>query len=158
MPTPTMQVTHEKIVSHANSLRGDAANSCELVGRYNRYVFEKLDKKNTATFSSALETLNAGFGDCGEHAVLLAALLRASGIPARVVLGMVYVGRKSGYYYHAWVMAFTGEWVFADPAFGIFPAATERIPLIIDDTGESSVDIVTLIGRLKIEHVKGKQG
>ncbi|HON10662.1 MAG TPA: transglutaminase family protein [Chitinispirillaceae bacterium] len=158
VPTPTMQVTHEKIVSHANSLRGDAANSCELVGRYNRYVFEKLDKKNTATFSSALETLNAGFGDCGEHAVLLAALLRASGIPARVVLGMVYVGRKSGYYYHAWVMAFTGEWVFADPAFGIFPAATERIPLIIDDTGESSVDIVKLIGRLKIEHVKGKQG
>ena len=103
-----MQVTHEKIVSHANSLRGDAANSCELVGRYNRYVFEKLDKKNTATFSSALETLNAGFGDCGEHAVLLAALLRASGIPARVVLGWCMLSEKR-YYYHAWVMAFTGS-------------------------------------------------
>ncbi len=153
MPTPTMQIANKSIKSLSSSLKEKSNSSCELVKTINDYVFRKLTKKNTATFSSALETLNAGFGDCGEHAVLLAALLRAAGVPARVVLGLVYVESRKGYYYHAWVMAHTGEWVFADPAFGVFPAPGERIPLIIDDTGEGAVQLARILGRLKVEHL-----
>jgi transglutaminase-like putative cysteine protease len=112
-----------------------------------------LKKKNTATFSNALETLDAGFGDCGEHAVLLGALLRAAGIPARVVLGLVYVESKKAYMYHAWVMAHAGEWVFTDAALGAFPAIGNYAPLIIDDTGGGAVRIFKLLGKININYV-----
>ena len=41
-------------------------------------------------FASASETVRSQEGDCTEHAMLLAALLRADGIPARVCTGVVY--------------------------------------------------------------------
>jgi hypothetical protein len=41
-------------------------------------------------FASASETARSGQGDCSEHAVLLAALLRATGIPSRTCSGLVY--------------------------------------------------------------------
>lgn len=41
-------------------------------------------------FASASETARSGQGDCSEHAVLLAALLRASDIPSRTCSGLVY--------------------------------------------------------------------
>ena len=152
-PTPIMQSSHQKVMELAASLRKDHKTRCELISAYNSYVFKKLKKQNTATFSSALETINAGFGDCGEHAVLLAALLRSSGVPARVVSGLVYIGPRGGYYYHAWVMAFTGEWIFADPSHGIFPANRDRIPLIIDDSGEKMIQLSKLIGTVSVEHI-----
>jgi transglutaminase-like putative cysteine protease len=41
-------------------------------------------------FASASETVRSQQGDCTEHAMLLAALLRADGIPSRVCTGVVY--------------------------------------------------------------------
>jgi transglutaminase-like putative cysteine protease len=41
-------------------------------------------------FASASETVRSQEGDCTEHAMLLAALLRADGIPSRVCTGVVY--------------------------------------------------------------------
>jgi hypothetical protein len=155
--TTTMQCDDIRIKRLADSLVKGSKNRCDSVAACNAGVFLRLEKRYSPTFSNALETLNAGYGDCGEHAVLLGALLRALRIPARVVLGIVYVKERKGYYYHAWVMAEAGgSWVFADPAFGVFPAARDRIPLVIDDTGSEVVKIAKLIGRIKIEYVKNK--
>jgi hypothetical protein len=56
-------------------------------------------------------------GDCTEHAVLLAALARASGYPARVIVGaaiLVLDGRPQTFG-HAWSEIHNGEtWVLAD--------------------------------------------
>ena len=41
--------------------------------------------------ATAAEVARSREGDCTEHAVLLAALARARGIPARVAMGLVYV-------------------------------------------------------------------
>ena len=41
-------------------------------------------------FASASETVRSREGDCTEHAMLLAALLRADHIPSRVCTGVVY--------------------------------------------------------------------
>ena len=49
------------------------------------------DKHLSTAYASASETARTGSGDCTEHAVLLAALLKARGIPARVCHGLVYV-------------------------------------------------------------------
>jgi len=155
-PTVTIQSNHEKIVKIAKEIAGTATAPCTVVARCNNYVYRKIIKRNTATFSSAVETLEAGFGDCGEHAVLLAALLRALQIEAHVILGLVYVADSDCYMYHAWVWlpGFGGSFTFADPAFGKFPAEKSLIPLIMDDTGEKAVYLTRLIGRISLTSVK----
>jgi len=57
----------------------------ELVNRHIQ------DKHLGTAYASASETARTGSGDCTEHAVLLAALLKARMIPSRVCHGLVYV-------------------------------------------------------------------
>jgi hypothetical protein len=153
-PTVTMQSDNPKIRHLADSLVKDAHTRCDSIDVCFHWVYRTLVKKLSPTFSNALETLEAGYGDCSEHSVLLGALLRAVGIPARVVLGLVYNPGK-GYYYHAWVVAESGgSWLFVDPALGVFPASRDRVPLLIDDSGSESVKLAKFIGRIEIEYVK----
>jgi transglutaminase-like putative cysteine protease len=155
LSTSTMQSGDPRIVNLADSLVRGLPDRCDSIRACYRYVADKLEKRYTPTFSNALETLRAGYGDCGEHAVLLGALLRALRIPARVVLGLAYWKEKNGYYYHAWVMAWShGAWVFVDPALGVFPAFRDRIPLVIDDSGRDVVRIAKLIGRIDVKYIK----
>jgi transglutaminase-like putative cysteine protease len=153
-PTPTLQSTHPDIVALSRRIAGDRTDACRIIKAANAHVYSSLVKRNTAAFSSALETLRAGYGDCGEHAVLLAALLRAAGIPARVVYGLVYVEARRGYCYHAWVMAWAGSWLWADPALGVFPACRDRVPLLIDDTGERLVALSGYMRRISISYAR----
>ncbi len=58
-------------------------------------------------------------GDCTEHSILLTAILRSAGIPARAVTGMILVkkfaGKKNLFVYHMWVEAFYRKrWVMLD--------------------------------------------
>ena len=69
---------------------------------------------------SALETLQRGDGSCGAQSMLLAALCRASGIPARVVWGCVYTPEYDGSYgHHGWNEVYVGEagWIPVDATF-----------------------------------------
>jgi transglutaminase-like putative cysteine protease len=155
MPTASMQSGDARIIRLADSLAQGRKNRCDSIRACCDWVNRALVKRYSPTFSSALETLQAGFGDCGEHAVLLGALLRAGGIPARVVLGLVYVENRRGYLYHAWVAAHDGNaWVFADPALGVFPAARDRVPLVIDDAGSAALGIAKMLGRIRIDYVE----
>ncbi len=66
---------------------------------------------------SALETLRRGDGACGAQSMLLAALCRASGIPARVVWGCVYTPEYGGSFgHHGWNEVYVGEagWIPVD--------------------------------------------
>jgi transglutaminase-like putative cysteine protease len=153
-PGMAIQSDNPKIVELAKKLRGAMTDPCAIVTEFNHYVYSHLQKRNTAVFSNALETLNAGYGDCGEHAVLLTALLRAAGVPARVALGLLYVDSRKQYLYHAQVLAYAGEWLLADPTWDEFPASGRFVPLIIDDSGAQAMLLSRLIGRIKIEYVK----
>jgi hypothetical protein len=155
--TTTMQSNDRRIRRVADSLCNGRNDRCDSIRACHEFVFCTIKKRYAPTFSNALETLDAGYGDCGEHAVLLGALLRSQGIPARVTLGLVYVNDKKGYYYHAWVMAEShGAWVFADPALGEFPAVKDRIPLVIDDTGKEVLQIAKVIGKIRVAYEKRK--
>jgi hypothetical protein len=89
---------------------GDAYRDAESL---RRLVFRHLRRKDLATaFGSASEAARTQGGDCTEHAVLLAALLRAKGIPSRVASGLVYVpamaGQGPGFGWHLWTQALVG--------------------------------------------------
>lgn len=52
-------------------------------------------------------------GVCRDHAIALATLVRAAGVPAKLVSGLVAAGDR--FYYHAWVEYWDGEkWVGVD--------------------------------------------
>ena len=119
-------------------------------------------------FATASEVARTAEGDCTEHAVLLAAMLRAAAIPSRTVSGLVYVprfvGRRDVFGYHMWAQAWIadsgdaggGRWVDVDAAIGDRAFDAAHIALNVADLADARItnDMVALfplIGRLKIE-------
>ncbi len=67
-------------------------------------------------FAGVREVLDSRSGDCTEHALLLAALLRKSGVPARIAYGFLLT--ETGFIGHAWTEARAGAgWFALDPSF-----------------------------------------
>lgn len=85
-----------------------------------RYVHQFItDPTYIHGFNIASVTANNKSGDCTEHAVLLAALARASNIPARVIVGTVIMGEQGALvaYGHAWTEVWYEEqWHVIDAA------------------------------------------
>ena len=97
---------------------------------------------------NALDALSSREGDCNEHSSLTVALLRAVGIPARVEVGIVYVG--GAFYYHAWIGIFMGgRWIASDPTFGQFIADPTHIKLEYGGF-EEQAKLYKVINKLKI--------
>jgi len=89
-------------VGEASSL--ERAEACRaFVARFVR------DKGMEVAFATASEVARRREGDCSEHAVLLAALLRADGIPSRIASGLIYVdefaGARGVFGWHMWTQA-----------------------------------------------------
>ncbi len=83
-------------------------------------VHGAIAKKNfTQALASAAEVARRREGDCTEHSVLLAAMARASGIPARVAVGLVYVNGLDGFGFHMWTEVYVdSHWLPLDATFG----------------------------------------
>ncbi len=70
-------------------------------------------------FATAAEVAKSRTGDCSEYAVLLTAVCRARGIPARVAMGLVYMPRSQAFGYHMWTEAWiVDRWVPLDATLG----------------------------------------
>ncbi len=116
-PTALAQSTDPAITSKARQAAGDARDCYQAMQRIVSWVYSSLRKLASEPRPiSALEVLDQMAGDCTEHALLAAAMGRALGIPTKMVVGMGWTG--DGFYYHAWVKAFVGEWVEMDPTWG----------------------------------------
>jgi len=84
-------------------------------------------------------------GVCVEHANLLAALLRASGIPTRYIVGYAYSQIEKRLIGHTWVevLASDGTWVPFDPTWlegGYLDATHIKTANLLDD---NQVDVLT---------------
>lgn len=99
---------------HGRALGQDApADPAARAELLRRFVEKYLEQKDLASvLATASEVAENASGDCTEHAVLLAALLRADGIPSRVVFGLIYVesfaGEREVFGYHMWTQAYLG--------------------------------------------------
>lgn len=124
-----------------------------------RYVSHYITRKNLDIgYASALEVMRNREGDCTEHAVFLAALGRALGIPSRVVTGLVYTDRYAGRDHvlvpHAWVQSWVdGHWRSFDAALQGFD--TGHIAL---ETGDGDpwhfFSAVNTLGRIQVTAVE----
>ena len=117
-------------------------------------------------FATASEVARTHTGDCTENAVLLAALLRASGVPSRVVSGLIYVeqgaGAKGIFGYHMWTQALVTRdgkpvWINLDatlPGARAFDAAHILLgvsSLADNQTQNFLVSFAPLLNRLRID-------
>jgi hypothetical protein len=132
-----------------------------------RFVYKYIDSKDLGVgFASASETARSRQGDCSEHGVLAAAIMRASGIPARVASGLIYadqfLDQKGIFGYHMWTQALVPDengvlrWHDFDAAWPNRMDATHimlRTSVMGDDAPLTNdiVDLVPMIGRLSIE-------
>lgn len=138
------------VAEKARSIAGKIRNPIVLSRKLLEWVYGHVEKMPVMNVPSAVEVLDKKMGDCNEHAVLLAALLRAAGIPARLCVGLVY--KEGRFYYHAWNEAFLGSWVTMDATLNQMPADATHIKLA-EGGPDKQVGIVGLIGKLQLEVV-----
>ena len=142
-----IQSDHPTIKALAHKIVAGFEEDGPKARRILNWVYESLDKRATVSIPNALDTLKAKAGDCNEHAVLFAAVLRAAGIPAKLCIGLVYT--RGRFYYHAWNEVFLDEWITADALMGQMPADVTHIKFV-EGGLDRQAEMVRVIGRIKL--------
>ncbi len=119
-PSSFIQTKDARIVQLAHQVVGSSVDPLRVAYQLEKLVHKKVSEKNFSTaLASAAEVAQSLQGDCTEHAVLLAALLRVKRIPSRIVVGMVYTARQQAFGGHMWTEALIGnQWVPLDATMG----------------------------------------
>ncbi len=102
----------------------------ETLVTLNRWIHENLEyeRRDEGDPFSPQETLERGSGSCRDFGPLLADVLRANGVAARLASGFVWEGdkelseRRAESALHAWVEAYLpgAGWIGMDPTNGVF--------------------------------------
>ncbi len=147
--TPTIESDDPKIQALAAKIVGDNTDAYTAALSLSDWVYANLRKGYGVSSDRATDVLRRREGDCTEHSLLLTALARSQGIPARLVHGLVYSqgsDGRYGLYWHEWVEVYAGSWIAVDPTFGQPVADATHIQL-----GEGDqTDAVALMGQLKV--------
>ncbi|GAB4107986.1 MAG: hypothetical protein Kow00105_13120 [Phycisphaeraceae bacterium] len=152
------------------------ANGTQVAKRLRTFVHQFIDEKDLSVgLARASEVAQTGQGDCTEHAVLLTALLRAKGIPARTVTGVLYIDRFLGqegvFGYHMWTQAWLtstddeahspsgGRWVDLDAVLDGRDYDAAHIALAVSSMSDGQLinDLIAMLptfGRLDISVVE----
>jgi len=176
-PTKFVQSDRKEIIELARRAVGNTKDAAKAAKKIEAFVAGYVEHKSLSVgYASAAEVAASKQGDCSEFAVLTAAMCRAVGIPAQVVVGIAYVknfaGLQSaygGFGGHAWVQAYigqdsgwasaqtSGKWVGLDAAFksaGLGGYDPGHIGLSVGNGNpEDFLNLVSTIGRFKIEKV-----
>jgi hypothetical protein len=159
-PTAYLQCDRKEIIDLAHQAVGDATDAADAARRIESFVGKYIQNRSLSVgYASAAEVAASRQGDCSEFAVLTAALCRAVGIPAQVVVGVAYVSEfagQEGFGGHAWDQAYIqGKWVGLDASFkgggrGGYDAGHIALAVGNGDPGDF-FNIATTLGRFKIE-------
>lgn len=124
-----------------------------------RFVYGFItDKQLGIGFATASEVARNPVGDCTEHAVLLAAMLRAEGIPSRGVNGLIFIDQFGDgarvFAYHMWTQALVKDddgrlvWLDLDGSWPRAMDATHITTSVTDLGDDAMLDSYTTIARL----------
>lgn len=110
-----LQSDAEDIRQTAAQIIGDETDAWQAALLLERWVAENMSFDMGIVLAPSSEVLSNRRGTCSEYTMLLTALARAAGIPARYVMGYVYAhGMFAG---HAWTEVYLdGQWLALDAA------------------------------------------
>ncbi|MBI4824424.1 MAG: transglutaminase family protein [Nitrospirae bacterium] len=128
-PTSQVQSTDEEIIALSRKLTGNAVTEYDAVDAILNWVADNIKYTYNPPEFDALYTLRTGTGNCQNFAHLSMSLLRASGIPSRIVGGISlkrqwkvpvsggYLVQDMGQGGHAWIEIFFPDlgWLSYDP-------------------------------------------
>jgi hypothetical protein len=126
--TAFIEASHPDIRAKAIEILDGEVSSWRAAKKLSKWVYRSIrNKKLSGGFNSSLKTLESFSGDCTEHTVLLIAMARSVGIPARICSGLFFAG--DAFYYHFWPEVYVGTWVQMDPTLGQIIADANHIQL-----------------------------
>jgi hypothetical protein len=118
-PSDYIQSDQAEILSKAQALAAGAGSMTDLLRRFYDYTYA-LESIETSELTDALTTLKQGAASCNGKSRLLVALCRASGIPARVVGGLILQNSQKRTS-HLWAEVYVhGKWIPFDALNGHF--------------------------------------
>ncbi len=151
-----IQSDEPEIVSTAKGAIGEGRDAWFAAQALEKFVYRAVTEKGMdVAFASALEVCRNRAGDCSEHAVFLTALLRAIGIPSRVVMGVEYVGGIWGG--HAWSEAYVGgDWYALDGTLGYgsvdaLHLSMSKLTMKEGSFGKEFAGLLQTLGNIEIE-------
>jgi len=144
---PFIQSDDPQIREVARRITGELSSPAERAAAICDWVYTHIEKTAASGIPSAVDVLHNLKGDCNEHAVLFTALARAAGLPARVLLGLVY--SSDGFYYHAWPAVYLDGWHELDPTFGQQSVDATHIALT-EGEGAAQLRLLGIIGRIRV--------
>jgi transglutaminase-like putative cysteine protease len=130
-----------------------------------KWVHDNMKVSTALGFPTAAQVAKDLEGDCRQHALLLAAMCRAAGVPSRTAIGLIYArenGRSPFFGFHMWVEVWVkGRWVALDAILGQGGVAATHLKM-----GHHSWDKTTTLapllpisrtlGKIKIEVIESK--
>lgn len=147
-PTPFIQSDHWQIRELTGSIVSETDPPLEKTRKLVSWIQENIERRPVVSMPDALATLKNRSGDCNEHAVLLAAMARAAGIPTDIEAGLVYL--RGRFYYHAWNRLFLGRWITVDALFNQIPADVTHVRFSTGNL-EGQLDLMDVIGKIRLE-------
>ena len=143
-----------EIVSLAKTATAGAESEEQKVARIIAWMDANIAKEAVDSFT-AVDVLREKRAECQGHAYLFAALARASGIPTRIVNGLVYSPEHGGFLYHTWNEAWIAGrgWQPVDATFGQAHADATHLKLLEGEQTGDLVPLVGLVGRIRVASV-----
>lgn len=153
-----IQCDDAKVIELAEEAASDETDPLLIAARLEGFVQRSITNKNYSTaFATAADVAQTREGDCTEHSVLLAALLRARGVPARVAMGLVYVPDAQALAYHMWTEAYVHDrWMPLDGTMGRGGIGAAHLKLgqstLAGASAYSSLlPVAQVLGRLRVQ-------
>jgi transglutaminase-like putative cysteine protease len=156
-PNAMITSADARVVDLSRQAVGGASDAWEKVVRIEQWVATNLKNKNfSVAFAPASEVARNLTGDCTEHGVLTAAMCRAAGVPARVVLGLVYAEPLGGFGFHLWNEVYVNRrWVAVDATY--HQTSVDAVHIKLSDASldgvapfEAFLPVVRVLGKLSI--------
>ena len=155
-PNNLIQSDDPTVVFLAQQAAGDIDDPWQAALALEKLVHSKMTSLGiSSAFATAGEVARDLKGDCTEHAVLLAALARAKGIPARVAIGLIYYRQE--FLYHMWTeVHVAGAWIPLDATLGLGGIGAAHLKITDSNLEGASpnaafLPVTEVIGQLKIE-------
>ena len=150
-PSATYECQNPQLVETARGAIDGCSDADLACKKLELFVRSFIVYKVKSSDDTAMAILQHQRGTCREHAILMVALCRALGIPARMVSGLAYNGQNqlSG---HAWVQCYIGDrWTDYDAALDGFDVA--HVALWTDSQNDYG-DLLSKYGHLTVANVK----
>ncbi|XAM00779.1 transglutaminase-like domain-containing protein [Phycisphaeraceae bacterium D3-23] len=148
----------QKLAQRVRERVGGAVDDLRYARSARRFVTRYMTGINLATGdATASEVARTRSGDCTECSVLLAAILRAQGIPSRCVTGLAYAdtefaGQSDVFVYHMWTQAWIedeseqgGRWVDLDSAMYRYTATHITLGTSAMDDANAGAEMIQMV-------------